>query len=140
MHNLICMMLSLPDMLLESDPVSDIIQLWKNHGIQNVIVLNGVSVQSMSKIYTEMLTLHETVGNGIADDTILFDIPESIGRDEGYQSTHRMVMAIVDSSLEDVEALLDETEEITKTMVNSQQNLLFVMPMLHVRGFAGLSK
>ena len=135
MHNLICMMLSDPDLLLEPDPVSDILQLWRNHGVRNVIVLNGVSIQRMTKIFAEALTMHESPSNGITDHAVLFDIPESVSQDEEHQSTHRMLLAIVDKSPDSIETILDETEKITQVMVNSHQNILFVIPLLHVRGF-----
>ena len=133
MHSLVSILYREPDPILESDPIRDVLKLWKDHGVQNAIVLDRVGMRQMIDIGTKSI-----IQQLQADElSILFDVPKSFDRIEGEGDIHRMVLAIVSATAAEVETLLDETEKIMQRKDRNQRDLIFVLPLAHVRRITG---
>ncbi|MEM7128894.1 MAG: hypothetical protein AAF702_21350 [Chloroflexota bacterium] len=142
MYHLISILLSEPDLILETDPLNEVLSLWKNHGVQSAMILDRVSIQNMVHFYTDAVTRQfqpsPQVEEGLGDLSILFDAPEPSDSEPEGSGTHRMILAIVNCTADEVKTLLDATERLTQKRVRSQRDLMFVFPLVHVRGFPGV--
>ena len=135
MHHLICVLLREPDLILESDPLHDILKLWHDHGIHNAMILDRVSIPNMARLYTQTLMSQLQLDGGNGDLAVLFGLPEPTKAEEETPNTHRIILAITTHDAPTVETLLDETATISQRARHDQRALLFVFPLNHVRGF-----
>lgn len=143
MYYLISILVRKPEIILEADPLHDILALWRAHGVPSAMILEQVSIQNMFHYATSAMSQRPLVKEGAKEQeremAVLFGAPlppveEESRRDE----THRMLLTIMPGDYAQIETLLDKTEAVIREQIGDSANLLFVFPLAHVRGFPGL--
>ncbi len=140
MYYLISIVLRKPEIILEADPLHDILELWQAHGVPNAMILEHVSIQSMLHYYTSAINNSYHNVNRERELTTLFGMPQAIPYDAETAETHRILMTIMQGTEAQIETLLDETEALIRVRTADSANLVFVFPLAHVRGFPGFQQ
>lgn len=140
MHYLLCILLKEPDLIREADPLDEILEVWKQFGLPSAMLLRHVNLHDIMCYGAAAFApaFHEDNGSVAS---FLFEAPQS--RHDPVlngepQEHHRMVLTLVDGAHIELEPLLDATEAILQERTQGDDNdLLFVFPVVHVRGFPG---
>lgn len=138
MYYLISILLRKPEIILESDPLQDVLNLWRAHGVPSAMILEQVSIQNMFHYYASAMSHKQPIRDSAREMAVLFDAPQPLADEAQNEETHRMLLAILQGDYTQIEALLDKTEAVIHEQIGDSTNLLFVLPLAHVRGFPGL--
>ena len=129
-----------PEIILEADPLHDILELWQTHDVPNAMILDRVSIQSMLHYYTSAISNGYHHNNREGELTTLFGMPPAAPDNGETEETHRILMTIMQGTEAQIETLLDETEALIRVRTADSANLVFVFPLAHVRGFPGFQQ
>jgi hypothetical protein len=142
MYYLISILLRKPEIILEADPLHDILALWRAHGVPSAMILEQVSIQNMFHYAASAMSQRPLVKEDAKEQeramAVLFDAPSAPTEEAKSDETHRMLLTIMPGDSAQIETLLDKTEAVIREQIGDNANLLFVFPLAHVRGFPGL--
>ena len=151
MYHLISIILKQPDILVESDPLEQILSLWKAQGALSSMMLSSNNLENISHYYHYVCDIayhHGSIpeytrrqeGRNDHDEHFSFLFEPTPASEEPQPQTyvsqaesHRLLLTILDGTAHDVDELLDATEEIISQNMLSGPELIFVLPVSHVR-------